>query len=43
MELVVQRMPHALVVAMKREHEGQPLGLVRDGATGELLQVTHES
>ncbi|XP_043237876.1 SH3 domain-containing protein C23A1.17-like [Amphibalanus amphitrite] len=38
-ELVVQRMPHAIVVAMKREHEGQPLGLVRDGATGELLQV----
>ena len=32
-------MPHAMVVAMKRDHEGQPLGLVRDGSTGELLQV----
>ena len=42
-ELVVQRLPHAMVVAMKREHDGQPLGLVRDGGTGELLQVRHSA
>ncbi|XP_037091356.1 uncharacterized protein LOC119111655 [Pollicipes pollicipes] len=38
-ELVVQRMPHAMVVSMRRETEGQELGLLRDGGTGEVLQV----
>lgn len=38
-EFIIRRVPHGKVFALKRETEGQPLGLIREGNTAEIKEV----
>ncbi|KAG0721431.1 hypothetical protein GWK47_046480 [Chionoecetes opilio] len=38
-EFIIRRVPHGRVFALKRETEGQPLGVVREGNTAEIKEV----
>jgi hypothetical protein len=39
LEFVVRRIPYGKVFALKREEEGQPLGILREGNTAEIREV----
>lgn len=38
-EFIIRRVPHGKVFALKRETEGQPLGVIREGNTAEIKEV----
>ncbi|KAK3862994.1 hypothetical protein Pcinc_031178 [Petrolisthes cinctipes] len=38
-EFIIRRVPHGKVFALKRETEGQPLGLIREGNTAEIKEI----
>ncbi|KAG8183393.1 hypothetical protein JTE90_008295 [Oedothorax gibbosus] len=38
-EFIVRRLPYAKIFAIKREYEGQDLGIVREGGTAEIKEV----
>ncbi|XP_023209715.1 uncharacterized protein LOC111612707 [Centruroides sculpturatus] len=38
-EFVVHRVPHGCVLAIKRQYDGQDLGLIREGNTAEIKEV----
>ncbi|GIY51113.1 PH domain-containing protein [Caerostris darwini] len=38
-EFIVRRVPYAKILAVKREYEGQDLGIVREGGTAEIKEV----
>lgn len=39
LEFIIARVPHGQVHALKREMDGQDIGLVRDGNTAEVIEV----
>ncbi|KAK7068819.1 hypothetical protein SK128_026478 [Halocaridina rubra] len=40
-EFIIRRVPHGKVFALKRDTEGQPLGVIREGNTAEIKEVRH--
>lgn len=38
-EFIVNRVPHGCVLAIKRQYDGQDLGLIREGNTAEIKEV----
>ncbi|GBM78125.1 hypothetical protein AVEN_17050-1 [Araneus ventricosus] len=38
-EFIVRRVPYGKILAIKREYEGQDLGIVREGGTAEIKEV----
>lgn len=38
-EIILSRLPYGFVFVLKRDYEGQDLGLIRDGNTAEVIQV----
>ncbi|XP_066977437.1 uncharacterized protein [Macrobrachium rosenbergii] len=38
-EFIIRRVPHGKVFALKRETEGQPLGVIREGNTAEIKEI----
>ncbi|XP_074603516.1 uncharacterized protein LOC141857027 isoform X2 [Brevipalpus obovatus] len=38
-ELIIRRIPHGFVFVLKREYEGQDLGIIREGNTAEVIKV----
>lgn len=38
-EIVLRRVPHGCVFLIKREHDGQDLGIIREGNTAEVIHV----
>lgn len=38
-EFVVRRVPCGRVLAIKREYEGQDLGIIREGGTAEVSSI----
>ncbi|KFM82069.1 hypothetical protein X975_26408, partial [Stegodyphus mimosarum] len=38
-EFIVRRVPRGRVLAIRREYEGQDLGIVREGGTAEIKEV----
>ena len=38
----LRRVPHARVVTVRRDVEGQTLGILRSGPTGEILEVLED-
>ncbi|XP_045626002.1 uncharacterized protein [Procambarus clarkii] len=38
-EFIIRRVPHGKVFALKRETEGQPLGVIREGNTAQIKEI----
>lgn len=38
-EFIVRRLPYGKIFAIKREYEGQDLGIVREGGTAEVTFI----
>ncbi|XP_063852792.1 uncharacterized protein LOC135095710 [Scylla paramamosain] len=38
-EFIIRRVPHGKVFALKRETEGQPLGVIREGNSAEIKEI----